>query len=276
MQGLGSTLFYAGELEESFYWLRQAAERGDMTAMVDLGFELHGIGRTDEAEAWYKRAAGLGSGTAMANLGHILRERGDLAGAEHWNRKGAVLNHPGAMINLADTLTELGELDEAFEWFRKAADRALSYAEEKAAHLDPWPGEGSDNGVSDSVLGFAELLVERGELAEAELWFRKIAALGDARAAAALAEIFQQRAEVPEAAEWRFKAASLADSNLTRNKAALLAAYGESAIHRHIHIIQDYAEYLDAQGEAQAAHSWQLKASAHLTRISAPVLRPLG
>ena len=128
----------------------------------------------------------------------------------------------------------------------------------------PWPGECADLGVSNAVMGLAELLSERGELAEAELWFRKIAELGDARAAAVLADIYDGHGEIAESVNWRQKAADLAHANLTRNKSTLLNAYGESAVLRHVGIIRTYADYLAAHGETEAAADWYLKASTHI------------
>jgi TPR repeat protein len=265
MLGLASSLGRFGESEESLYWTRQAAELGDVNAMVNLGFELHGIGHVGEAETWYRRAADFDNAIAMTNLGYLLGQRGDTAEAEHWDRRGATLGEPGAMENLARLLRDRGEPDEALKWFRKGADRAMILVDENPSYYSPWPGEAEDLGVSNPILDLAEMLSERGEHAEAELWFRKIAALGDARAAAALADLCRKRNEPGEAAEWHQKAATMAHENLIRNKPSLLTAYGEPAVQRHVRIIQGYADYLAAQGKTQAADAWKLKASAHLT-----------
>jgi len=168
------------------------------------------------------------------------------------------------MSNLAEVLQDRGNSDEALEWLRKAADRAMSAVDERPSYYVPWPGECYDMGVSNAVLGLAELLIKQGKPAEAESWFRKIAELGDARAAVALADLYEERGEMSESPEWRQKAANLAHANLSRNKSSLLTAYGESAVLRHVRIIQSYADYLTVQGETEAAANWRLLASSHL------------
>jgi TPR repeat protein len=266
MASFGDSLERFEESTESLHWIRQAADHGDANAMVSLGLRLQGVGRIDEAETWYRRAASLDNAIAMANLGYLFRQRGDAAEAERWNRLGAALGQPGATSNLAELLKERGELDEALEWFRKGADRAMSLVAERPSYYVPWPGECNDLGVSNAVMGLAELLSERGELAEAELWFRKIAELGDARPAAILADIYDGRGEETQSRRWRKKAAELADANLARNKSSLLNAYGESAVLRHVEIIQDYADYLSSHGEVEMVSEWYLRALTYITQ----------
>ena len=192
MLHLAMSLRRFGKFDDSLYWMRQSAEHGHSNAMVNLGFELQGTGQVQEAEVWYRRAAELDNALAMTNLGHLLFVRGDTVEAEHWERLGAALGHPGAMGNLAETLRNRGEFEEALEWYRKAANRAISMVSENPGRYSPWPGEGSDEGVSDAGFGLAQLLSARGELTEAEQWLRKVAELGDARSAAALRDIYDE------------------------------------------------------------------------------------
>ena len=135
---------------------------------------------------------------------------------------------------------------------------------ENPRNFSPWPGEGSDQGVSGAGLHLARLLSEKGEIGEAEQWFRRIAELGDARSAAALRDLYNKSGDSLNADEWRQRAAELADANLSRNKRTLLSAYGESAVLIHVRIIRDYANYLAAQGDTQAADVWFLRASRYL------------
>ncbi len=265
MLGFAFSLQHFAQFDESLRWMRRAAERDDPDAMTSLGFELQGRGQADEAETWYRRATSFDHPLAMTNLGYLLyRQYGDTDEAEHWTRKAAVLGHPGAMENLALTLKKRGQPSEALEWFRKAADRAASKIDENPRRYDPWPGEASDEGVSDSILGLAELLSELGEVSEAEQWFRKIAELGDARAASALADLCLEHDQSSAAAEWRRKAAEFSYALLSRSKRELLAAYGEPGVERHVHIMQEYAKYLSAQGDSQTAHIWEQRASQQL------------
>lgn len=265
MLGFAFSLQHFGQFDESLHWMRRAAERDDPDAMISLGFELQGRGQEDEAEIWYRRAASFDHPLAMTNLGYLLHRRhGDTNEAEHWTRKAAALGQPGAMENLALTLKGRGQLSEALEWFRKAADRAVSKIDENPGRYDPWPGEASDQGVSDSILGLAELLSELGEVSEAEQWFHKIAELGDGRAASALADLCLEHDQSSAAAGWRKKAAEFSHELLSRSKRELLGAYGEPGVQRHIHIMQEYAKYLSVQGDSQTAHTWERRASEQL------------
>lgn len=264
MLGLGFSLRRYGKTVESLRWIRRAAELEDPAAMVALGFELQRANQL-EAETWFKRAASVDNAVAMANLGYLMMQRGDTIGAEYWNRRGAELGNPGAMDNLADLLKSRGQVDEALSWYRRAANRALDLISESPLGYHPWPGEAQDVGVSNAIMDLAELLMERGDLAEAELWFHRIAELGDSRAAAALADLHVQRGELSVANEWLRRAAELAHENLLRNKRTLLSAYGEKAVIRHVRIVESYANHLIGQGDIEAADEWHLRASNHLS-----------
>ena len=50
---------------------RQAAESGNIAAMVRLAFELYKKGRHTESENWYRRAANLGDTNAMFMLAQL-------------------------------------------------------------------------------------------------------------------------------------------------------------------------------------------------------------
>jgi len=268
--GLAESLGRSGDFDGEGRWLRHGAERGNPGAMVNLGIRLSSEGLLDEAEKWYRSAAELGESVAMANLGFLFEtRRGDLVAAEQWNRQGAELGHPGAMENLARLLKQRGRLDEAVEWYRKAADQGLSRINAQPRSFQPWPGEAADDGISNAILGFAEILAETGARDEAESWFRSIAEPGDSRAASALAKIHADRGDAAGAAEWRRTAAELADALLTRSKRTLRLAYGEAGVLIHIGIIMDYVDDLEAEGDVTATELWRLRASRHTLGKSA-------
>lgn len=268
--GLAESLGRCGDIEGEGWWLQHGAERGNPGAMVNLGIRLSSEGRLDEAEEWYRSAAELGESVAMANLGYLFEtRRGELVAAEHWNRQGAELGHPGAMENLARLLKQRGALGEAVDWYRKAADQGLSRIIAQPRSFQPWPGEASDDGISNAILGFAEILAETGARDEAESWFRSIAERGDARAASALSKIHADRGDLTGAAEWRRTAAELAEALLTRSKRTLRLAYGEAGVLIHIGIIMDYVDELEAQGDTTATEQWRLRASKHAPAKSA-------
>ncbi|WP_449350184.1 tetratricopeptide repeat protein [Streptomyces shaanxiensis] len=252
---------------ESESWLRRAADQGYTPAMVNLGLRLFAGGHQEEGESWYRQAADLGETDAMANLGYQFAKRGDIDQAEEWNRRAAVLGHPGAMENLAVLLRERDESQQALEWYRQGAERALNLLEELPVYFDPWPGESLDQGVSNVVLGLADMLIEQDGSAqaseEAERWFTLIAERGDARAAAALAGLCAARGDMDRSRIWRRKAAELANENLTRNGASLLAAYGEPGVRCHVDIMMNHAARLAEEGDGRGSEEWHAIATRH-------------
>ncbi|WP_406340403.1 tetratricopeptide repeat protein [Streptomyces sp. NBC_00648] len=270
MWALARCLHGSGDFTGEERWLREAASQGDASAMVDLGVALSALGRQDEAETWLRRAAGLGEAVAMANLGYLWEQRGDLTQSEHWNRQGAVVGHPGAIENLAHLLKNRGDTDEALRWYRRGAERARALMQDSPAAYRPWPGESQDQGVSDTVLGLARMLLETGRTEEAEVWFHETADRGDPRAAAALADIEIGRGEPSLALFWRRTAAESADALLTRSRHSLRASYGELGVRRHVRILRRYAECLADQGDAAGAAEWNSRGDRHTSPGSLP------
>ena len=104
----------AGQVEEAAELLRQAAERGHVSAMYNLGKWLEkgqGVAK-DESEAaqWFLRAAEEGDQWAMYDLGKKLEDgRGvpkDATAAAEWFRKAAKMGHEWAMYDLGVSLAE--------------------------------------------------------------------------------------------------------------------------------------------------------------------------
>ena len=254
-------------------WYRRAAALGYATAMMNLGFELQGREELADAEKWYRKAADLGSAYAMSNLGFLRRRAGQLDDAEEWFRKAADLGFSGAMSNLAGLLRDRGDVDSALKWFQKSAERAYADVIGNPYHWRPWPGEAGDGGVSESILGLANLLAVRGGHVEAEMWYRRGADLGDARSASGLAALLEARGDTTDADGWRRKAADLAYANLLRNRRSLMTAYGEAAVLRHTATIREVAVRTEATGDlGQAEHWYRLAAE----QGDAPAMHQLG
>jgi hypothetical protein len=64
--------------------------------MTGFGWFLGIRGRWDEAITWYEKAAEKGNATAMYNLGLVYRDRGRLRTAERWLRMAAENGDPDA------------------------------------------------------------------------------------------------------------------------------------------------------------------------------------
>jgi TPR repeat protein len=206
----------------------------------------------------------------MTNLGYQLARRGDYEEAEQWGLKAAALGSAGAMENLGQLCQDRGDLEAALAWYRQGAERGYADVKANTRRFRPWPGEGSDTGVSDAMLQLATLLSRLDQHAEAQDWYRRGAEIGDARAAAALAADCTAHGDLAQAADWRRQAALLAHANLTRNQASLRAAYGESAVLQHIAIMTAYADDLAQKGHMSEARTWHSHAAAFDSAAAAP------
>jgi len=182
--------------------------------------------------------------------------RGEIVEAEQWDLKAARLGFPGAMQNLGDLYLNQGNLSEALAWYTRAAERAHADVMANPRRFHPWPGEGRDDGTSNAMLKLAELLQKTGHGSQADKWYHRGVALGDARAAGALAAAAEAHGDALAAADWRQRAALLAESNLTRNHSSIRNAYGEPGLLRNTTILVEYADYLTQQDRAAEADRW--------------------
>ncbi|WP_238010402.1 tetratricopeptide repeat protein [Dactylosporangium sp. AC04546] len=262
MQRLGGLLAAIGEWDAGLTWLRRGAETGGPEMMAKLGFWLWNRSPADEAESehWYRAAAELGDPLAMTNLGYIVGRRGELAESERWSRMAAERGHVGAMENLATLLRARGEEEEAFDWFRRAAEAGYDNALSVPSSVRRWSSEAGDEGISNAVLGYADLLLSRGASEAAEKWYTNLADLGDARAAERLAKLAARRGDYERAWQEQTRAARLAHDNLRMHWSAILAAYGPDGGAVHVRIITQYAEDLLRRGETEAAALWRERA----------------
>jgi TPR repeat protein len=256
MSTLGLWLADHSQPAEAEQVLTRAATLGDPTAMLNLGITLSGRGEEQEGERWTRRAAELGDAVAMTNLGYQLLRRGAFEEGERWSSKAAAEGSPGAMENLGRLCQDRGDLEAALAWYRQGAERGYADVQTNPRHFRPWPGEGSDTGVSDAILQLAKLLSRLRQDSDARDWYRRGAEIGDARAAAALAADSMAHGDPLQAAAWRRQAAVLALANLTRNQASLRTAYGESAILQHTAIMIAYADDLARDHHEHEAITW--------------------
>jgi hypothetical protein len=94
-----------GDLAKAAKLFREAAELGDVAAMLNVGYFLdEGLGvKSDKSEAmtWYRRAYDLGDSSAANNIAILHREQNDQAGAVEWFEKAAELGDGDAHVELA-------------------------------------------------------------------------------------------------------------------------------------------------------------------------------
>lgn len=101
----GDEAWEDGDEAKAFGLFKQAAELGDVAAMLNIGYFLdEGLGvKADKAGAreWYEKAYNEGDASAANNIAILCREKNDLAGAADWFAKAAELGDGDALVELA-------------------------------------------------------------------------------------------------------------------------------------------------------------------------------
>ena len=172
--------------------IRRAAEQGDATAQINLGW-MYSRGRgvpQDDAEAvrWYRRAAEQGEPTAQRNLGWMYKNgRGvpqDDAQAIRWYRRAVEQGYAGAQNNLGvmymDGRGVPQDDAEAVRWYRRAAEQGEPTAQRNLGWM-----YSRGRGVPQDD-------------AEAVRWYRRAADQGDARAQRNLGVMYKNGRGVPQ------------------------------------------------------------------------------
>jgi uncharacterized RDD family membrane protein YckC len=140
--------------------LRQEADRGDASAMYNMGYSYeHGIDAPidySEAMKWYRRAADHGYAEAMHDIG-MMFEKGvgrpvDYAEAMKWYREAAGRAGTGPMNNLyaPAAMSKIGYLyehglgvpqdrEQAISWYRKAVEAGRDDDKENLRRLTRTP-----------------------------------------------------------------------------------------------------------------------------------------
>ncbi len=91
------------------------------------------------------------------------------------------------------------------------------------AEAEGWYRRAADAGQREAMLNLGLLLHERGELAEVETWWRRAADAGESRAMFNLGLLLKQRGELAEAETWYRRAADAGHSGAMLNLGFLLA-----------------------------------------------------
>jgi TPR repeat protein len=141
-----------GKQPEADKWLRQAADAGNVDAMVAMGGRAVGTDRTDEAHRWLSAAAASGAPNALFNYGLLLVHYAQRAeeGMELW-RRAAEQGHALAALNLGN----------------------LSYRMERGGDAERWFRRGADLGNAQSMFNLAMVLSATGRALEAAQWHQR-------------------------------------------------------------------------------------------------------
>ncbi|MGG2462560.1 hypothetical protein ACO0M4_22540 [Streptomyces sp. RGM 3693] len=156
LHALGLLAESLGDGEEAEQWFRQAAEAGETRSAGRIGRMLAERGEDRAAEPFLETAAEAGDAEAATRLGKLLQAR-----AERWFTAGAGHGSPEAAQLLGDLRLARGDVDNAF----------YSYLDAAWAQYEP---------IARSM-GIIHLLWHERKVAE--VWLRRAADSGDARAA---------------------------------------------------------------------------------------------
>ncbi len=213
------------DAENTKKWLENAAERGEVSSMYDLGQLYEEEKNYEEAEKWYKKALGKNYMIPLSRLGNIYEKKGDYKEAEKWYKKGVQNDNRGAIKNLALLYEREGNSEESEKLLIKLSEKndffgMLSLSEKYHNEKNYEEAEKIDKklyelGAVDRInlIGKAEEYKKNYE--EAEKWYLIGANQGNIESMLNLGIFYDKikgGKDKEKAAEWYEKAATLNES----------------------------------------------------------------
>ena len=220
------------DAENTKKWLENAAERGEVSSMYDLGQLYEEEKDYEEAEKWYKKALGKNYMIPLSRLGNIYEKKGDYKEAEKWYKKGVQNDNRGAINSLALLYQREGNPEESEKLLIKLSEKndffgMLSLSEKYHNEKNYEEAEKIDKklyelGAVDRInlIGKAEEYKKNYE--EAEKWYLIGANQGNVESMLNLGIFYDKikgGKDKEKAAEWYEKA-----SNLNESRAMYLLA----------------------------------------------------
>ena len=111
------------DAENTKKWLENAAERGEVSSMYDLGLLYEEEKNYEEAEKWYKKALGKNYMIPLSRLGNIYEKKGNYKEAEKWYKKGVQNDNRGAINSLALLYEREGNSEESEKLLIKLSEK---------------------------------------------------------------------------------------------------------------------------------------------------------
>jgi len=220
------------DAENTKKWLENAAERGEVSSMYDLGQLYEEEKDYEEAEKWYKKALGKNYMIPLSRLGNIYEKKGDYKEAEKWYKKGVQNDNRGAINSLALLYEREGNPEESEKLLIKISEKndffgmlSLSekyHNEKKYEEAEKIDKKLYELGAVDRInlIGKAEEYKKNYE--EAEKWYLIGANQGNVESMLNLGIFYDKikgGKDKEKAAEWYEKA-----SNLNESRAMYLLA----------------------------------------------------
>ena len=213
------------DAENTKKWLENAAERGEVSSMYDLGQLYEEEKDYEEAEKWYKKALGKNYMIPLSRLGNIYEKKGDYKEAEKWYKKGVQNDNRGAIKNLALLYEKEGNSEESEKLLIKLSEKndffgMLSLSEKYHNEKNYEEAEKIDKKLYEldavdriNLIGKAEEYKKNYE--EAEKWYLIGANQGNIESMLNLGIFYDKikgGKDKEKAAEWYEKAATLNES----------------------------------------------------------------
>lgn len=163
-------------LEESFRWYREAAEQGNLKAILALARVLYkGIGVNKDGVAalkWYKKAARLGSVKAYTQLGYMYEhnkgvETETYDEAIYWYKKAIKEGSVEAKFFLGRLYYNHFDRDKGYDLLLEAAKQGSAGANVEVGEIYSFGGRGCNN-KDDSIEYFAEAILAKEYYSEIE------------------------------------------------------------------------------------------------------------
>lgn len=213
------------DAENTKKWLENAAERGEVSSMYDLGQLYEEEKDYEEAEKWYKKALGKNYMIPLSRLGNIYEKKGDYKEAEKWYKKGVQNDNRGAIKSLALLYEREGNSEESEKLLIKLSEKndffgMLSLSEKYHNEKNYGEAEKIDKklyelGAVDRInlIGKAEEYKKNYE--EVEKWYLIGAKQGNIESMLNLGIFYDKikgGKDKEKAAEWYEKAANLNES----------------------------------------------------------------
>ena len=213
------------DAENTKKWLENAAERGEVSSMYDLGQLYEEEKDYEEAEKWYKKALGKSYMIPLSRLGNIYEKKGDYKEAEKWYKKGVQNDNRGAIKSLALLYEREGNSEESEKLLIKLSEKndffgMLSLSEKYHNEKNYEEAEKIDKklyelGAVDRInlIGKAEEYKKNYE--EAEKWYLIGANQGNVESMLNLGIFYDKikgGKDKEKAIEWYEKAANLNES----------------------------------------------------------------
>lgn len=213
------------DAENTKKWLENAAERGEVSSMYDLGLLYEEEKNYEEAEKWYKKALGKNYMIPLSRLGNIYEKKGDYKEAEKWYKKGVQNDNRGAIKSLALLYEREGNSEESEKLLIKLSEKndffgMLSLSEKYHNEKNYEEAEKIDKklyelGAVDRINLIGKVEEYKKNYEEAEKWYLIGANQGNIESMLNLGIFYDKikgGKDKEKAAEWYEKAANLNES----------------------------------------------------------------